>query len=262
MIRARRFGVTLLGALAVMLGLLLVAAGPASAHTQIVSSSPSNGERLDESPSKLVFVLSEPAEPSTVQVTVAGPGRSGRRAGDSDAERDGHQQPPDRHRPGDADARQGPLPRHLQVALGRRRPHVVVRARVRRAGRRRGGGRRHHSLDLVRRLRADAGPGNRPDRGGARLRSRAALAARRPPRAAGSRPVRRSSPAPRRSSADCCGTRATASSSRPPASSAPPGSRCSSARGPTRGRGSWPPDSCSPSRRWPSSATPRSRARS
>ena len=73
MIRARRFGVTLLGALAVMLGLLLVAAGPASAHTQIVSSSPSNGERLDESPSKLVFVLSEPAEPSTVQVTVAGP---------------------------------------------------------------------------------------------------------------------------------------------------------------------------------------------
>jgi copper transport protein len=73
MIRARRFGVTLLGALAVMLGLLLGAAGPASAHTQIVSSTPANGERLDESPRQLVFVLSEPAEASTIQVSVAGP---------------------------------------------------------------------------------------------------------------------------------------------------------------------------------------------
>ena len=73
MIRARRFGAALLGAIALMLGLLLLAAGPASAHTQIVSSSPSNGERLDESPTQLVFVISEPAEPSTIQVTVTGP---------------------------------------------------------------------------------------------------------------------------------------------------------------------------------------------
>ncbi len=49
------------------------AASPAAAHSQVVSSSPADGQRLETSPTELRFVLSEPADLSTVVVTLTGP---------------------------------------------------------------------------------------------------------------------------------------------------------------------------------------------
>ena len=68
-----RLGRVLLGLLVLAMAVLLGTAAPASAHSQIVSSTPSNGERLDTAPQQLTFVLSEPADLASVAVSLAGP---------------------------------------------------------------------------------------------------------------------------------------------------------------------------------------------
>lgn len=55
------------------LGLVVLPAAPASAHAQVVASDPADGQRLESSPTELVFTLSEPADSSTVVVSVVGP---------------------------------------------------------------------------------------------------------------------------------------------------------------------------------------------
>ncbi len=69
---ARRLPALLAALLVALVGGVLAAA-PASAHAQVVSSSPSNGERLDQAPSSLEFVLSEPVDPATAVIALTGP---------------------------------------------------------------------------------------------------------------------------------------------------------------------------------------------
>lgn len=63
----------LVASLLTAVGLLVLGAGPASAHAQVVSSTPADGQRLEASPTELVFTISEPADPATVVVSVVGP---------------------------------------------------------------------------------------------------------------------------------------------------------------------------------------------
>jgi len=62
-----------ISALLVALGLVLGLAGPASAHSQVIASSPADGQRVETSPTRLTFKLSEPADISTMVVTLSGP---------------------------------------------------------------------------------------------------------------------------------------------------------------------------------------------
>lgn len=52
---------------------LLGAAAPASAHSQVISSSPADGQRVEKSPTQLTFVFSEPADVNTIVVSLTGP---------------------------------------------------------------------------------------------------------------------------------------------------------------------------------------------
>ena len=48
-------------------------AAPASAHSQVISSSPADGQRVEKSPTQLTFVFSEPADVNTIVVSLTGP---------------------------------------------------------------------------------------------------------------------------------------------------------------------------------------------
>lgn len=68
----RRAGVVVATLLSAV-GLLLLPAAPASAHAQVVSSNPADGQRLDASPSTLEVTVSERAELGSVVVSLVGP---------------------------------------------------------------------------------------------------------------------------------------------------------------------------------------------
>ena len=52
----------LLGAVALALAALVAVAGPASAHAELLSSSPADGATLDRAPARLVLRFTEPVE--------------------------------------------------------------------------------------------------------------------------------------------------------------------------------------------------------
>jgi len=67
-----RLGAAVLSGVVLAIALLLGAAAPASAHSQVISSSPADGQRVETSPKELTFLLSEPADLSTMVVTLTG----------------------------------------------------------------------------------------------------------------------------------------------------------------------------------------------
>ncbi len=67
-----RLGAAVLSSVVLAIALLLGAAAPASAHSQLVSSSPADGQRVETSPKELTFLLSEPADLATMVVTLTG----------------------------------------------------------------------------------------------------------------------------------------------------------------------------------------------
>jgi copper transport protein len=60
-------------ALVAAFGLLVLPASPASAHSQVISSNPADGQRIETSPSELLITLSEPARLPSVIVSLVGP---------------------------------------------------------------------------------------------------------------------------------------------------------------------------------------------
>jgi copper transport protein len=90
----RRALVTLVAVVAATLGLLLLVAGPASAHAQLISSSPADGQRLETSPTELLVTVSERTDLPTVVVSLVGadgPVRSLDAAADRGVDDRGHQ---------------------------------------------------------------------------------------------------------------------------------------------------------------------------
>jgi copper transport protein len=66
----------LLGAVAALVaavGLLVLPASPASAHSQVIASNPTDGQRVETSPSELRVTLSEPGRLPSVIVSLVGP---------------------------------------------------------------------------------------------------------------------------------------------------------------------------------------------
>jgi len=72
-ISVRRFGAAVLGGMLLTLAFLLGAAAPASAHSQVIFSSPADGQRVEVSPRQLTFVFSEPSDVSSIIVALTGP---------------------------------------------------------------------------------------------------------------------------------------------------------------------------------------------
>ncbi len=70
MISFRRIGAAVLSGAVLAIALSLGAAAPASAHAQVISSSPSDGQRVETSPKALTFLLSEKADLTTAIVTI------------------------------------------------------------------------------------------------------------------------------------------------------------------------------------------------
>ena len=66
----------LLGAVAALVaavGLLVLPASPASAHSQVIASNPTDGQRVETSPRELLVTLSEPGRLQSVIVSLVGP---------------------------------------------------------------------------------------------------------------------------------------------------------------------------------------------
>ncbi|WP_181788238.1 copper resistance CopC family protein, partial [Streptomyces phytophilus] len=71
----RRWPGALLAVVAACAGILwLLPAQPAQAHTQLLSSSPGNGERLAAPPAEVVLRFGEEVSPVTAGTSVSGPG--------------------------------------------------------------------------------------------------------------------------------------------------------------------------------------------
>lgn len=73
MISARRFGAAVLSGMLLALAFILGAAAPASAHSQVIASSPADGQRIEVSPKQLTFVFSEPSDVNSIVVSLTGP---------------------------------------------------------------------------------------------------------------------------------------------------------------------------------------------
>jgi len=69
----RRLLLTVLAALVAAVGLLVLPATPASAHAQVISSNPTDGQRIETSPRELLVTLSEPARLPSIVVSLVGP---------------------------------------------------------------------------------------------------------------------------------------------------------------------------------------------
>ena len=68
-----RLVAAVLSGMLLTLAFVLGAAAPASAHSQVISSSPADGQRVETSPKQLTFVFSEPSDVSSVVVSLTGP---------------------------------------------------------------------------------------------------------------------------------------------------------------------------------------------
>ena len=68
-----RLVAAVLSGMLLTLAFVLGAAAPASAHSQVISSSPADGQRVVTSPKQLTFVFSEPSDVISVVVSLTGP---------------------------------------------------------------------------------------------------------------------------------------------------------------------------------------------
>ncbi len=63
----------ILGAAFAVLGFAVLPIAPASAHSQVISSSPTAGQRMEASPRELLVTVSEPADLASVVLSLSGP---------------------------------------------------------------------------------------------------------------------------------------------------------------------------------------------
>ncbi len=71
--RTRRILLSAVAALVAAMGVVVLPVSPASAHSQVISSNPSDGERIEASPRELIVTLSEAARLPSVIVSLVGP---------------------------------------------------------------------------------------------------------------------------------------------------------------------------------------------
>ena len=71
--RTRRILLSAFAALVAAMGVVVLPVSPASAHSQVISSNPSDGERIEATPRELTVTLSEAARLPSVIVSLVGP---------------------------------------------------------------------------------------------------------------------------------------------------------------------------------------------